>query len=134
MNPSFLFDGPEDAPVTLLLAHGAGGPMDSAAMSAASEALAAVGLRVARFEFAFMAARRIADKRRPPPRAKNLMPEYRAAVASLNPSGRLVIGGKAMGGKVASMVADEFLGECRIVGLLFLGYRRLEFGAGSKRS
>jgi predicted alpha/beta-hydrolase family hydrolase len=36
----FLFDGPEDAAVTVLLAHGAGAPMDSASMTAAASALA----------------------------------------------------------------------------------------------
>lgn len=112
----FLFDGPEAAPVTLLLAHGAGAPMDSAAMTAAAQALAAQGLRVARFEFAYMAARRTGT-RRPPPRAETVMPEYRAAVAALG-APRLVIGGKSMGGRVASMVADE-LG---VAGLVCLGY------------
>jgi hypothetical protein len=122
MPPSFLIVGPEDAPVTLLLAHGAGAPMDSAAMTAVSGALAAVGLRVARFEFGYMAARRSAGERRPPPRAETLLPEYRAAVAALNASGRLIIGGKSMGGRVASMVADELHGQGRIAGLLCLGY------------
>ena len=36
----FLFDGPAEAEITNLLAHGAGAPMDSAAMSAAAKALA----------------------------------------------------------------------------------------------
>ncbi len=53
----FLFDGPETAPATVMLAHGAGAPMDSAAMTAVASALAGVGLRVARFEFGYMAAR-----------------------------------------------------------------------------
>ena len=78
----FLYDGPVDAPATILLGHGAGGAMDSAAMTAAARALAAAGLRVARFEFGYMAARR-EGKRRPPPRAETLIPEYRAAVAAL---------------------------------------------------
>ena len=65
----FLFDGPEGAAVTVLLAHGAGAPMDSAAMTAAALALAAEGLRVARFEFGYMAGRR-RGVRKPPPRAE----------------------------------------------------------------
>ena len=116
----FLLDGPEEPPVTLLLAHGAGAPMDSSAMTAAAQALAREGVRVARFEFAYMAARRT-GARRPPPRAESVMPEYRAAVAELVGSTgapRLVIGGKSMGGRVASMVADE-LG---VAGLVCLGY------------
>jgi predicted alpha/beta-hydrolase family hydrolase len=117
----FLFDGPEGAPVTLLLAHGAGAPMDSAALTAAARALAAEGLRVARFEFAYMAARRH-GARKPPPRAERLIPEYEAAVAALGDVGRLVIGGKSMGGRVASMVTDTLHRAGRAAGLLCLGY------------
>ena len=55
----FLIDEPEQAKVTVLLAHGAGGPKDSAAMTASARALAGSGLiRVARFEFAYMASPR----------------------------------------------------------------------------
>jgi len=122
MDVSFLFDGPEDAPATLLLAHGSGAPMDSPAMTAATAALAAAGLRVARFEFAYMAARRSEGSRRPPPKAETLIPEFRAAVAALDAGGPLVIGGKSMGGRVASMAADDLHAEGRAAGLLCLGY------------
>jgi len=118
----FLFDGPAGAPVTVLLAHGAGAPMDSAAMMAAARALAAEGLRVVRFEFAYMAARRTAAGKRPPPRAESVMPEYAAAIAALGATGKLVIGGKSMGGRVASMLADELHAAGRVAGLLCLGY------------
>ncbi len=122
MGTSFLFTGPDDAAVTLLLAHGSGAPMDSTAMNAAANALAAEGLRVARFEFAYMAARRTDGSRRPPPKAETLNPEFRAAVADLAAREPLVIGGKSMGGRVASMVADDLFAEGRIAGLLCLGY------------
>nr|WP_314095112.1 alpha/beta family hydrolase [uncultured Shinella sp.] len=122
MSPPFLFDGPDDAPVTLLLAHGSGAPMDSTAMNAATTALAAEGLRVARFEFSYMAARRIDGSRKPPPKAETLNPEFKAAVAALGVKGPLVIGGKSMGGRVASMVADELHAEGKVAGLLCLGY------------
>jgi predicted alpha/beta-hydrolase family hydrolase len=117
----FLFDGPEDAATTILLAHGAGAPMDSASMTAAAQALAAADFRVARFEFGYMAARRTSGPK-PPPRAETLQPEYRAAIDALKPAGRLIIGGKSMGGRVASMIADEMHATGRIAGLLCLGY------------
>ena len=117
----FLFDGPAEARTTILLAHGAGAPMDSASMQAASAALAAEGFRVARFEFAYMAARRTGI-RKPPPRAETLIPEYEAAISALRCTGRLIIGGKSMGGRVASMVADRLLAKGAIGGLLCLGY------------
>ncbi|EJC71101.1 alpha/beta hydrolase superfamily enzyme, predicted hydrolase [Rhizobium leguminosarum bv. viciae WSM1455] len=118
----FLMLGPEDARFTILLAHGAGAPMDSASMTAAANALAGVGFRVARFEFAYMAARRTSEGRKPPPRAETLNPEYEAAIAELSASGPLIIGGKSMGGRVASMIADDLHRRGKIVGLLCLGY------------
>lgn len=124
MQDRFLFDGPADAPVTVLLAHGAGAPMDSASMTATAQALAGAGFRVARFEFAYMAARRN-GVRKPPPRGETLMPEYRQAVQALavdRTGGPLIIGGKSMGGRVASMIADELHADGTIAGLLCLGY------------
>lgn len=123
-SPAFLGDGPTDAPATLLLAHGAGGAMDSAGMQSMTEALAAAGLRVLRFEFGYMAARRTGANKHPP-KAEVLIPEYRAAVAAARGRvgpGRLVIGGKSMGGRVASMVADELHDAGAVSGLLCLGY------------
>jgi predicted alpha/beta-hydrolase family hydrolase len=117
----FLLDGPETAPATVLLAHGAGAAMDSRAMTAVTGALAAEGLRVARFEFPYMAARR-QGRRAGPPRAETLIPFYREAVATLAAPGHLVIGGKSMGGRVASMAADEFHAEGTVAGLVCLGY------------
>ena len=118
----FLFDGPEDARVTIMLAHGAGAPMDSASMDAAAGALAEAGFRIARFEFAYMAARRTGE-RKPPPKAETVIPEYVAAVDDLGPTnGPLLIGGKSMGGRVGSMVADQLLAARRIAGLVCLGY------------
>ena len=118
----FLCAGPADAAATILLAHGAGAPMDSAAMNAAAKALAAVGFRVARFEFGYMASRRTGEGRRPPPRAESVMPEYRAAIEALGAKGKLIIGGKSMGGRVASMIADEMHAAGKVAGLLCLGY------------
>ncbi len=96
--------------------------MDTPFMTAIAEGLAGRGLRVARFEFAYMAARRTGGSKRPPPKVEALQEEYRAAVADLACDGPLVIGGKSMGGRVASLVADELWDAARIVGLLCLGY------------
>jgi len=122
MDSRFLVTGPDDAETTILFAHGAGAPMDSKSMNAAAAALADAGFRVARFEFGYMAARRLSDQRKPPPKAETLQPEYRDAVAALGAKGTLVIGGKSMGGRVASMVADDLHAAGKIAGLLCLGY------------
>jgi uncharacterized protein len=118
----FLFDGPETARVTILLAHGAGAPMDSASMTAAAKALAEAGFRVARFEFNYMAGRRGPEGRKPPPRADKVMPEFSQAITDLKAKGPLIIGGRSMGGRVASMVADEEFAKGRIKGVLCLAY------------
>jgi predicted alpha/beta-hydrolase family hydrolase len=118
----FLFDGPDAAKATILLAHGAGAPMDSASMNAVAKVLARAELRVARFEFAYMASRRTAAGRKPPPRAELVMGEYRTAVDALKAEGPLIIGGKSMGGRVASMICDDLLAKGRVTGLLCLGY------------
>jgi len=119
-----LWTGPDDAAATLLLAHGAGAPMDSPFMALISEMLAARGIRVARFEFGYMAARRGGGKRRPPPKAELLDGEMIAAAraAAEGASGRLSIGGKSMGGRVASHVADRLHNSGDIAGLVCLGY------------
>jgi len=119
---NFLFDGPEDARITVMLAHGAGAPMDSGTLAATAAALGGAGLRVARFEFGYMAGRRTGAGHKPPPRAETLNPTYVAAVDALGAKGALIIGGKSMGGRVASMVADELFASGHIHGLLCLGY------------
>jgi predicted alpha/beta-hydrolase family hydrolase len=122
MAEMFLFDGPDKAKATILLAHGAGASMDSPAMNLITKALALAGLRIARFEFGYMASRRTAAGRKPPPRAEKLIGEYVAAVDALKAKGPLIIGGKSMGGRVASMTCDDLLAKGRINGLLCLGY------------
>jgi predicted alpha/beta-hydrolase family hydrolase len=124
MTTHFLFDGDDTAPVTILLAHGAGASMDSPSMTATARALSTAGFQVARFEFHYMAARRYGH-RKPPPRAETVNPEYIKAIADLRArgvTGKLIIGGKSMGGRVASMVADEMFARGEIVGLVCLGY------------
>ena len=119
-----LWTGPSDAAVTLLLAHGAGAPMDSAFMTRISEMLAAREVRIARFEFTYMAARRSGGKRRPPPKAEALDGEMIAAARAVAAAGaaKLAIGGKSMGGRVASHVADNLHKSGEVAGLVCLGY------------
>jgi len=116
--PSFLFDGAEDARDRVVLAHGAGAGMQEPMLSAVASGLAARGIRVARFEFPYMALRRSDGVRRGPDREPVLLATWRAAIAALGDPARLVIGGKSMGGRMASRVADE----CDVRGLVCLGY------------
>lgn len=123
--PEFLQTGPADAIWTLMLAHGAGAGSETPFMSQIAELIGSRGVRVLRFEFGYMASRRNGAKRRPPPKAEALMPEYRAAVEAVRASGwdgRMAIGGKSMGGRVASLVADELNAASTIEALVCLGY------------
>jgi hypothetical protein len=114
----FLVEGPTESEITILLAHGAGTPMDSPFMDAFARGIAAAGYCTVRFEFPYMAARRVDGKKRPPNPQPVLLAAYRAAIAECGLAGWLVIGGKSLGGRIASLVADE-LG---VRGLLCLGF------------
>ncbi len=114
----FLFDGPEASALRLVLAHGAGAPMDTAFMAAFAEGLGARGIRVARFEFPYMRQRRAGGGKRPPDRAPALRQSWLEAIETLGGGPGLAIGGKSMGGRIASLVADE----AGVRGLVCLGY------------
>ncbi|MES2869923.1 MAG: alpha/beta family hydrolase [Pseudomonadota bacterium] len=105
---------------TLILAHGAGAPMDSDWMTGMAERLAARGVSVLRFEFPYMAQRRLDGGKRPPNPQAKLLETWREVYAKVRryAAGPLAIGGKSMGGRMASLVADE-LGADRLV---CLGY------------
>ncbi len=118
LSPPLVRDGPAGASRIVMLAHGAGAPMDSPFMTAIASGLAAAGIGVARFEFPYMRARRHGGGRRPPDRLPVLLDAWRAIAATLADTATLVIGGKSLGGRVASMVADEV----GAAGLLCLGY------------
>jgi predicted alpha/beta-hydrolase family hydrolase len=92
--------------------------MDDPYLEAIARGLAANGLRVARFEFPYMARRRAGGTRRPPDREAVLLATWRDAIAALGGGAGLVIGGKSMGGRMASLVADEVGAR----GLVCLGY------------
>jgi predicted alpha/beta-hydrolase family hydrolase len=116
--PSLRFDGPEHARDRVALAHGAGAGMDEPMLATVAAGLAARGIRVARFEFPYMAKRRVDSVRRGPDRAPVLLETWRSAIVALGDPATLVIGGKSMGGRMASRVADEVGAR----GLVCLGY------------
>ena len=112
-----LRNGPDDAATTLILAHGAGAPMDTPFMNTIAKGVAEAGIAVIRFEFPYMMRRREDGKRRPPDRQPVLLETWRAVFSSAT-SARIAIGGKSMGGRMASLIADEV----GATGLVCLGY------------
>ncbi len=117
VSPQYLIDGADNAPVTVILAHGAGAPMDSPFMDAFAKGLSEGSMRVVRFEFPYMAERRKTGKKMPPNRMPILMETWGRVIDDFS-SATLVIGGKSMGGRVASMIAIEK----DVAGLVCLGY------------
>ena len=87
--------------------------MVSSFMKTVAGGIAAAGVRVVRFEFPYMAARR----KRPDPQ-NVLLDSFRDVISELGDPQNLVIGGKSMGGRMATMIADEL----QVAGLLVYGY------------
>ena len=114
----FLFNGKKTAKLTFALAHGAGAGMDTPFMDAFAEGIAAAGFHVARFEFPYMVQARESGKGRPPNRAPKLIESWMEVISQLGSKKKLVIGGKSMGGRIASLVADD----AQVDGLVCLGY------------
>jgi predicted alpha/beta-hydrolase family hydrolase len=108
------------AGVTLILAHGAGAGQTSPFIVGFAAALASRGIDVVTFNFQYMEhGRRVPD---PNSRLENC---YRLVIDSIRgrrirAGEKLVIGGKSMGGRIASQVAATGIGD--LAGLVFLGY------------
>ena len=108
------------ATAALVLAHGAGGGQKSRFMVEAANAFAARGIAVATFDFPYMA-----QGRSVPDKPAVLEAHWRDVIeeARSHPpfSGLpLFIGGKSMGGRIASQVAAQQVAG--ITGLVYLGY------------
>jgi len=106
--------------LTLVLGHGAGAPQTSDFMVAFAQALADRGFSTVTFNFPYME-----QGRRLPDRAPVLEAAFRAVIAAVRDRAdaarvRLVIGGKSLGGRMASHVAAAGLEG--LAGLVFLGY------------
>ena len=116
-----LLNGPVGAPATLVLAHGAGAPMDSPFMEAIANGLAEKGWQVLRFEFPYMAHQRLSGRKRAPDALPKLLESFRSVVAEAAGQGPWIIGGKSLGGRVASLLVDELAAQ-EVRGCLCLGY------------
>jgi len=92
--------------------------MDTPFMTTVARELGERGIRVVRFEFPYMAARRTGGKRGAPDREPVLLKTFREVVAELGGGPRLFIGGKSMGGRMATLVADEL----KVRGAVVFGY------------
>ncbi len=109
------------AGLTVILGHGAGANQTSGFMRMFAKGLAARGLDVMTFNFVYMEQGRSVPDQKP-----KLEACFRAVINTALKhkklkSNRLVVGGKSMGGRIASqVVAGEEIDE--VAGLVFLGY------------
>lgn len=121
---SFVRDGTLRGRPLLLLAHGAGAPYTSPFMAETARGLAKRGLCVVRFHFPYMEEAVARGKKRPPGPQRRLLATWRAMIdraLSMRNRGPLVLGGKSMGGRMASMLlAAGDAPEAR--GVVYLGY------------
>lgn len=94
--------------------------MDSGFMEDMTQRLLGLGVSVVRFEFPYMAQSRIDAVRRPPNKMEVLQDTWRSVYSEVRgqTDQPIVIAGKSMGGRVASMLADEL----QPLALVCLGY------------
>jgi len=108
------------ADATVILAHGAGLPQTSAFMVNCAQALARRGCRAVTFNFPYTEQRRRLPDRAPVLEAcfRDVITAVRARPEPRPP--RLVIGGKSMGGRMATHLAAQ--GFAALAGVVVLGY------------
>jgi uncharacterized protein len=113
---SWLIDGRDDAECSVVFAHGAGAAMDSSFMNVFAQGLSDGGFRVVRFEFPYMARVRDSGVRSAPDRMPVLEASFAEVVRAQGPARRVVLAGKSMGGRVATLIADK-LGVRAVIAL-----------------
>jgi predicted alpha/beta-hydrolase family hydrolase len=114
-----LVDRPTLARAQLVLAHGAGLAMDAPFLSQVAAGLATRGVEVVRFEFPYMHRQREqAGKRAPPDRMPVLEASFRSVIERVRDGLPLFLGGKSLGGRVATRIADTQAAQ----GVVVLGY------------
>lgn len=106
---------PKPAAGVLVLAHGAGNNKDNSLLVAVGEALASRGISVLRFNFPYMEAGRKAPD--PGPRLESCYRSVAAYAAGRHE--RVFLGGKSLGGRIASQIVAQ---GTPVSGLVFLGY------------
>ena len=115
----------ENPVACLILGHGAGAGKEHAFMQDVAKALAAKGISIVLFNFPYMQTVNATGKRRPPDKAVKLMSHFIALTESFSNDKETLnnlpvfVGGKSMGGRMATMVYEEL---SNVKGAIALGY------------
>lgn len=107
----------------IILAHGAGMPMDHPFMGQLTKLLTGIDLQVVRFEFPYMAQRRTTGKKALPNKMPILIDTYQQVINEVASKVKvenlpLFIAGKSLGGRVATLIADHV----EVNGVFVFGY------------
>ena len=103
--------------ITLILAHGAGADSQSEFMQFMQREITSDKINVITFDFPYMQRRQQTGKKSPPDRMPKLIESFSEQVRQVT-SDVIIIGGKSMGGRVATMIADEL----KVDGVIAMGY------------
>ena len=87
-------------------------------METMAREIAKGGIHVVRFNFPYMEKRLVDGRKRPPDRAPVLLDAYREVVNDFQSDAPIFIGGKSMGGRMASLVVEQ----TKVSGLICLGF------------
>ena len=121
MSAPLTFDGLEAGPrdKILVLTHGAGASSSHPSMAELARLIGERGVRVARFDFPYMRRAAATGQRAWPPDDEDvLVGAWVEVLRELAPASRIVIGGRSLGGRVASILADA----AEVAGLVCVSY------------
>ena len=113
-----LINNAEKPIATFVFAHGAGAGQNSEFMQLIAQGLASHNINVLRFNFAYMQLAEEQGKRRPPDRADKLLTHFKTLLSEIDSHLPIFVGGKSMGGRMASMLLQESTAQ----GCICMGY------------
>jgi predicted alpha/beta-hydrolase family hydrolase len=113
-----LIDKAAEPIANFVFAHGAGAGQNSEFMQQVATGLSNDNINVIRFNFAYMQLAQDTGKRRPPAKSEILLSEFKRLIDSLDSTLPFFIGGKSMGGRMASILLDD----CMALACICMGY------------
>lgn len=113
-----IVDSPHAPIADFVFAHGAGANKNSDFMQTMTQNLVELGIRVIRFDFPYMIKAQQTGRRHPPNKMPMLQDDFMQVLADHKSELPLFVGGKSMGGRVATMLPDF----TAVSGIVCLGY------------